>query len=710
MTVTNQDPDTELNYSQKFEQVDGENLTATSAEGVVQPGSSVSNIAGWEGDWITGLQQRSFSKYQSSTYDHSEDSQRLVNRTELVADNALSLEFSNMDISSVCSQTSSTNVLAGDSVSVTTDCNRPTFEVDFIDTEVGEENQDRSRTSSLQTQYLQRKKNVSETGGYGWSSVAIYPPSIDGTCSDCSDRERDISADQQITEVYHSSGDWINQSTSALLADSSYSHDLDSQGVAKEKQLIESGGYNWSGINVSSPELPGSCENCGQRKLDVEANSTTSTFYNSTGDWIQEKIHNTSYGSGQVIYGGGIEKRFNASQQVYTNNTRSGVGFDVDFTEAVSQGFSNCRLVNDTVQNVAAGHSGNNSFIKSCNPGQEVSYTPVQKTDLGEQYKYNLTSEVEVFSELSSEQEHWIGIPQTRLDKWEERNPGDTEAYVDGQSSEVRVEQGVVNGTEYVFIVVSDEFGDSSLHTGEHTATLIYTEGEESSTDTGSPGQIGDPIGEVEGEDYSWGLYNVRSQEQEDVGFSIAGVPGRQFERRLAVRNTGDQPVTLELECVSQGEACDWVETSVDRIQLDTQDNSVSYFDVSGRVPTTAEADDTYRFSVRASDPSFEESTPSTSGSESADFVVSISPFFGTVIENIQKLLSWRDVEPPEWAPPVAESFSYPFAALPVISSISIYGLLGLLQRRYSVEVSNYDEIGKFTVAFLVFLVVTGIA
>jgi hypothetical protein len=80
------------------------------------------------------------------------------------------------------------------------------------------------------------------------------------------------------------------------------------------------------------------------------------------------------------------------------------------------------------------------------------------------------------------------------------------------------------------------------------------------------------------------------------------------------------------------------------------------------------------------------------------------------VIEGIRNLLSWKEVEPPKWAPPIAEPFSYPFAALPVISSISIYGLLGLLQRRYSVEVSNYDEIGKFTVAFLVFVIVTGLA
>lgn len=845
-------------------------IQGTSWAGNLTTGETVSRTGVWEGDWITGVYQRSFSKYQSASFDHDEDTQVLVNRTELVADNEQSVEFTDVNVSSVCSQTGSTNVLPGNSVSVTTDCNRPTFEVDFIDTLVGSQKQDLSKAADLQTQYLEKVKNVSETGGYSWSSVTIFAPSIDGSCSDCSNREKDINAGEQISETYHSSSDWItgetendvrtigenssgshdlgtqyilneteliventqafsftdvvltgrcentasgdiapgtvqvtdncstversgdwitgetvssfekyassefdhsedkqrlvnrtqltvdnqksfeftevnissrcsntgltdvgpgtevtattncstpaftvdfiHQSISDLVQDDSYNHNLSSQSVVREKQLSETGGYNWSSVNVSSPEMPGSCEYCGQRKLDVEANSTTSTFYNSTGDWVQEQIHNTSYEAGQVIYGGGIEKRFNATQQVYTNNTRSGVGFDVDFTEAISQGLSNCRLVNNTVQSVPAGHSGNHSFVKSCNPGQEVGYTPVQKTDLGGKYKYNLTSEVEVLSELTSEQEHWIGIPQTRLDKWEDRDPGDTDAYVDGQSSEVRVEQGVVNGTEYVFIVVSDEFGQSSLHTGEHTATLIYTEGGDSSTGTRSPGQIGDPIGEVEGEDYSWGLYNVRSQEQEEVGFSIAGVPGRQFERRLAVRNKGDQPVTLELECVSQGEACDWVETSVDRIQLDTQDNSVSYFDVSGRVPTTAEADDTYRFSIRVSDPSFEESNPSTSGSKSADFVVSISPFFGTVIENIQKLLSWRDIEPPEWAPSSGQSISYPFAALPLFSSISMYALLGLLQRRYSLKVSNYDEIGKFAVAFLVFLVVTGIA
>ncbi len=502
-------------------------------------------------------------------------------------------------------------------------------------------------------------------------------------------------------------------SNSGLKDDPGYTGNLSSQLVVQTLNITNKAGAELNYRQVFNPPSRGENLTKTEIKGKVQPDSTVSNTAEWKGDWIQEQTYNTSFGSGQVVYGGGIQERFNATQNIYTNNTQSSVDFDIDFTEAVSTGFSSCQLVNDTVQPVAAGHAGNHSFVKSCNPGKEISYIPVQKTDLGDKYRYNLTTRVEVFSELTSEQEHWIGIPQARLDKWPERNPDDTEAYVDGQSSEVRVEQGVVNDTEYVFIVVSDEFGSSSLHTGEHTASLIYTEGGDSSSGTGSsgsPGQIGDPIEEVEGEDYSWDLYNVRSQEQENVGFSIAGVPGREFERRLAVRNTGDQPFTLELECVSQGDACDWVETSVDKIRLDTQDNTVSYFDVNGRVPTTAEPDDTYRFSIRVSDPSFDESTPSTSGSASADFVVSISPFFGSVIEGIRNLLSWKEWTPPEWAPSGAKSIPYPFAALPLLSSIAVYGLLGLVQRQFSWEVSQYDEIGKFIVALLVFVVVTGLA
>ena len=82
-------------------------------------------------------------------------------------------------------------------------------------------------------------------------------------------------------------------------------------------------------VNVSRPEMPGSCVNFGQREVDADADSTLSVDYNSMGDWIDASVE---------VFEKGQYDAADLDQQSFYNQT------NLEASNSQSLGFSSADL------------------------------------------------------------------------------------------------------------------------------------------------------------------------------------------------------------------------------------------------------------------------------------------------------------------------------------------------------------------------------
>lgn len=121
--------------------------------------------------------------------------------------------------------------------------------------------------------------------------------------------------------------------------------------------------------------------------------------------------------------------------------------------------------------------------------------------------------------------------------------------------------------------------------------------------------------------------------------------------------------MTLDVECVSTDEACNWVDTSVDRVVLNRNSFTEKTVAVSGEVPEGFAEEAPVRFSIKASDPRANGSS-SDLGVAYVDFTVTNSPVLGPALDVALKMFDTREVESPvSWGHPV----SIPFIIFPAL-------------------------------------------
>lgn len=455
----------------------------------------------------------------------------------------------------------------------------------------------------------------------------------------------------------------------------------------------------------SEVDITSECSEQSTASVPQGLNNVTDECHieSETGDWVENvDIDNLNHSDGTVVYGGGIDWNYTASQPIQAENTVGHTDLEIQFENQL-QSNPYCTLTNDTTQTLPANTATQIDFQHTCEPGKELSYEPVQSTDTGDRTEYNLTADIEVYTDLTRYEEQWIGIPRDRLDNWIDRDGAN--AYINGRDQNISIDSGVVDDTEYVFIIVGEDHGNSSLSEGSYEAELVYYEEHDDTSGGGGGGSVidgGTIIDDVEGDDYSW---TVTAETAEDrQAFELVATPGREFERTILLENTGETEVELDIDCVDNGDgSCEWVETSVDSIVLDTDEFTSQTFTVTGTVPQTATRDDAYSFSIEITDPSYDPDTPSDSGLAMVDFLVSVDPVFGALIENIQKMFEFRYIDSPvDGGDPVP----YPFAVIPFGLGGVAYGLLTLVER---VVGSRGRPVEKFVVTVVVFLLAIGI-
>lgn len=553
------------------------------------------------GDWITGVAESLYSQYEASGYSHNTTHQKLVNQTKLMADNARSSTFQDVDISARCSSTTTADVAAGTGVEVTNDCNRNRYVEDWISDGVSGLRQDQSQVSDHNTQYLYKKKWVNETGGYAFSDVTV--PSV---------------------------------------------------------------------------SMPGTCSNCGTRKPSLSAHENHSEFYNSSGDWIKSEAgYGTEYKSGVVRYGPGVTNDYTATENVQLENTRGDISLAVDVTGPASS-VEQCSIKNSSTQVVPAAAKTNFTLFKSCTPGAELEYDPVEKTETQDYFVYNYSATTEVYTDVTDEQSHRYCAPMDRFPNWGSRDPSETTVTVDGSSKDVSVAAESIGGAEYLCITTGDEHTNSSKHDGTHTEAVVYKE--KKNTGNIGGGLVGGGGGGSEEElvnvtgQYNWSVSSISSEG--DRSFQLFGYPGRSFNIPLTVENTGASNVTIDIECRSSDGSCNWVGPSTDQVKLNAKSFQESIVRIKGKIPENA-SKERYRFVIRFTDPSYNPENPGAGGYADVDFSISMNRIAGVAfstwnsfVDVIGKLGEWKEFDLSKVFGDQAGTLSVPFVVLPLIPSV----------------------------------------
>lgn len=663
------------------------------------------------GDWIVNETRNTFSRYSDPGFNHSEDGQQIVNRTELVVDNSRGSEFNNVDISGTCSETVSETVSSGSDVQVTSDCTRNSFSGDWISTSTTEEASDSSYGHSLDSQGVFVAKNLSEEGGYNWDNVSVSTPSINGSCVNCGVRNVSLSPEGSVTEYYNATSDWIeivSESTTEIGQNTSIEASVDQQTLYNQSKLSvdNNRSFSFNGVDVSSK-----CSTTTSVDVPSGESQVTEACNNNSfsGDWItNEENSSTQYVSGDVLIGEQVTESFEAGQEVEVTNVRSSSDLTIDL-DSMLESVPGCTLQNSTSQEIPASTASSLDFQKSCTPGSHLNRTPVLKTETSDFYKYDIEFGFQVNSNLTEEQNIRYAVKKEWLDNWNNRDPTETEAFVNGRSQDVSVDEQIFNDTEYVVITVGDEYGNSSLHTGTHQASLSYFESKSPGSTSGTSGGGGTLISSSSGEErlvenvssdeYNWTVSIVSTEDSQS--YQVSGYPGASFENFVVLRNTGDSNVTLDVECEGIGEACDWVDLDVDRVVLNRNDFSEKVVTVSGTVPESFSGEDApARFSIKVSDPRAENVEDGNDvGVEYVDFTVTNNPISGRVLDTALKVFEWRELESPvSWGNPIP----YPFVFLPALLTLLFSGVWWGLERNIPVK-SRPDS--RWVVSIAVFLV-----
>ncbi len=333
------------------------------------------------------------------------------------------------------------------------------------------------------------------------------------------------------------------------------------------------------------------------------------------------------------------------------------------------------------------------------------------KTEASDYYKYSIEFGFHVNSNLTEEQEFRYAVKTKWADNWNSRDPTETEATIDGSSKDIQVEEQVIDGTEYIVFVIGENHTNSSIHAGTHSATLTYYESKSQGTTSGGGSSGGSTtvvvgsnskttVENVTSPEYNWTVSAITSED--DRTFQLSGYPGSSFEKYVVVRNTGDSNVTLNIDCVSRGDSCRWVNLSVDRVILNRNSFSKKTVTVNGTIPETFDGEESpARFSIRVSDPRFNGSQSTAKGVAYVDFTVNYSPVLGPALDVAKKIFEWRELESPV---PWGHSVPYPFFIVPplfsllVVAAGSFVEWLGPWDRTYPTV--------KWSAAVLVFLIV----
>jgi len=237
---------------------------------------------------------------QSNSFQATEDAQRIEKTVNISnnVDESIDYELmTDLEGTAVQGQTFTGSISGNSKVSETS-----VTESDWITQSYSSLKEDNSSQHDLQSQYVFKRKNLTNSGQYNFSSVNVTDPVSDGDekttgiCRNCGTRNPDIGGYSTVSEDYNFSVEWIeNQGESSYrkYSASSFNHTVSGQKIVNQTQLYltntasapHASAFKLHDVNISST--------CGRTSLvDVPPASFPSTVttdcnrVNYTGDWI----------------------------------------------------------------------------------------------------------------------------------------------------------------------------------------------------------------------------------------------------------------------------------------------------------------------------------------------------------------------------------------------------------------------------------------
>ena len=211
-------------------------------------------------------------------------------------------------------------------------------------------------------------------------------------------------------------------------------------------------------------EVPGTLDSQEKWSGTLSGGSSTTHTVESHGDWIEEEL-NKFEAPEEVTLG----KAFTASPVLEVVEQASVSWDNVSVSETVTSP-SGCSQNNVTQISVPAGQTVNKTIGFSCNSGSAG--TPTDSLyDHGSYEKAWYNTTLTVASNLTENSSIKWQVNKSKLPSYSGAKPSSLKASINGKSEDVTV----VEGSQFIEVTVQDDFGNSSLHDGQHQASLTYT-------------------------------------------------------------------------------------------------------------------------------------------------------------------------------------------------------------------------------------------
>jgi hypothetical protein len=357
-------------------------------------------------------------------------------------------------------------------------------DVDLARTDTGHR-QDTDVSSSLSTQYLNQTYTLSN----GASSSINYTVelSIPGTLDSTNEWSGLLSGGGSVTHTVESYGDWIiNQSLSTVER---------GQKKSRDSSITTQYVYNLTRLKADLETIDVPLSNVD---LSSTCSIDTTGDISPTDNLLTEECRNKTFGVGHVTesltevrpvndtvrIGSAIE----ATRTAQVNNT-AGLDFqNLSTTTAFNQ--QACSQENRSVVDLPAEAEKDFTVDYSCSTGTVYGqdYEVLLNTPSSYYDTVKLNFNIEVPSNVTEESTLKVKLDKDNAPEWDNRESSSVDINASGSGLNINETE------ESIFVIVPDDYGNSSLHEGTYNGLLKYkyrTSSEGGGTDGGSGGSGG---------------------------------------------------------------------------------------------------------------------------------------------------------------------------------------------------------------------------
>ena len=452
--------DTLYNYADKnltynithYNKYSGTLLTGGTFTGELSNNSNTNLYSEWSGDWLSETED-TYTYFQNTSKTSNLSKQYLINQTYLNITNS-AINFTNINISSMCENTLIANLSAGDNQ--ITNCSYVEWSNDWLN-ENWLNKQDTSKTSNLSKQYLKHRLNVSNSIDVDFTNVNwTFTPISGETLTTSTGTVNVLANSYNDTEYAYGYGDWLSETDFEQYT----ANTTEAGGNAWIKRDINNT-IDINFTNIQNIDREG--WTCTKQIINISANQfiENATICNKTNVITKQQSNNTIYNDTVIV-----DSNVNAYYFVNGSNTDTINYSDILVQTTLPDWATNTSPYIFSI-NLNSGKTYNLTVNITGKPALETGYT-FTKTQEGGGEKNIYAGTIKVYDSAVSEKEIWYYIPKSRLLDYE---GGVSKTYfIDDKTSGFSVQD---TNTSVIFKIPTT-FGSSSLEPGNHEIKITY--------------------------------------------------------------------------------------------------------------------------------------------------------------------------------------------------------------------------------------------